>query len=566
MIQYLNLLKEIKEKGTWKDAARENMPRTLSLFGAQMRFNLQDGFPILTTKKVNFKAIVEELLWFMRGQTNIKPLVDKGVNIWNEDHEMFKSRNNWTEEGEMGYQYPWLWRSWGKEDRKWQPKPIFKDPMFNNELPIVKKSKSKFVGKKINTLQGYEYLIYDYNSDKNIYYIVFTHNGLLWEKKTSVGFEKVQYPYHKTCMNIACIGRVDKNYDKKLYSVWKGMLNRCYDTNNISYGLYGGKGVFVDNRWLCLEYFIEDVKSLKNWDLKQENWSKYTLEKDFGRGYIYSKNDCIWSQYNFSRLDRPVYYTFENKETKEVYQTNNLADFGRHIKKEKLVNAHSKKLIDGKIKSLGGWVLTKTADFTNKGIDQLQELIDGIKKNPMSRRHVLTAWNPATLDDMALNACHSFVQFNCRPLTFIQRANISGYSYMCQPTEEELDWDHIPKYHIDCHLYQRSADVILGVPFNITSYALLTEIVAKLTGNIVGEFIHSFGDVHIYENHMEAVEEQLKRTPDKLPTLYWNTSEAFDPLPELDDFLNGFEFEDIRLSGYNPQPAIKAKLSTGLNK
>jgi thymidylate synthase len=201
------------------------------------------------------------------------------------------------------------------------------------------------------------------------------------------------------------------------------------------------------------------------------------------------------------------------------------------------------------------WRNFQGLDVDDNGIhtvDQLKELIEGLKKNPMSRRHIITAWNPATLDDMALNACHAFVQWNCRPIDNTEK--IKTHS-------KKLE---LPKYYIDCQMYQRSADVVLGVPYNIASYALLTEILAKICNMIPGDFVHTFGDVHIYENHMEAVDEQLQREPRELPTLIVEESLVIDLGEELDFTKIGTV--NFELVNYNPHPKLNAetKLSTGL--
>lgn len=578
MKQYKDLLQTILEKGTYKAPARENMPGTTSYFGYQFRHNLLDGFPILTTKKLSFKNIVVELLWFLRGDTNIKFLIDNGCNIWNEDQQMFQNRNNWTEEGNTGYQYPWLWRSWGKEDRKWQPKPNFIDPRFG-EIPTICESKSKYVGQTILTTQGYEYIIYDFDAISNTYKICFTHNGLCLEKKTSKNFEAVEYPYHKTCLEIACIGLVnmkDKKLRNKLYSTWRGMINRCYDKTNISYPLYGGKGVFVEDRWLCFEYFVEDAQSIPNWSDKMQNWNKFTLEKDFGRGYIYSKQDCIWSKENFQRLNRTLQYTFENVQSGELFITNNIADFARKVGSERYVNSCAYKLIQGQLKTIKGWRLKEAKDFEAKSVDQIKNLIKGLKENPMGRRHIITAWNPATLDDMALNACHAFVQFNCRPIPWEVKLEMAKRHpnvdmenlAITEAVAGNPNFGPIPQYYLDCQMYQRSADAFLGVPYNIASYALLTEILSKICNMIPGDFIHTFGDVHIYDNHQEQVEEQLKREPKSLPRLVIN-DEFWNPENSLSSdiaIIEGIQIEDFELKGYYPHPAIKAELSTGLKK
>jgi thymidylate synthase len=357
MKQYHEHLEAILKYGTKKEPAREGMPGSISLFGYQNRYNLQEGFPILTTKEVNFKNIVVELLWFLKGDTNIKYLVDNGCNIWNED---------------------------------------------------------------------------SYN-----YYLKQFKGGL-----TPMSFEQF----------------VDRIKNPKGESRVEG--------SNYSLGDCG-----------------------KQYGWLWRNWSKVNIE-----GY-------------------------------------------------KDINP----------------------------IDQIQNLIQGLKSNPLIRRHIITAWNPATLDDMALNACHAFVQFNCRELDEEDRLNIYNNNIESGKEHEylshnDLDKFNIPKYYLDCQLYQRSADMFLGVPYNISSYALLTEIIAKICNMIPGEFIHTFGDSHIYDNHLDQVNELLTRDPEKyeLPKLIWNTEAAFENPVEFTDFIENVEPSDFTLVNYQSYPAIKAKLSTGL--
>lgn len=155
-------------------------------------------------------------------------------------------------------------------------------------------------------------------------------------------------------------------------------------------------------------------------------------------------------------------------------------------------------------------------------IDQISQVLAQLEHNPDSRRHIVVAWNPGFVDDMALPPCHALFQF------------------------------YVADGRLSCQLYQRSADVFLGVPFNIASYALLTHLVAQQCNLEVGEFIWTGGDVHIYVNHLEQVHEQLSRTPGKLACLSLNRKPAsiFD-----------YRFEDIVISGYDPQPHIKAPVA-----
>lgn len=351
MKQYKEHLQAILTNGTHKPAARPGMPGTTSLFGYQWRHNLADGFPLLTTKKVFFKNIVVELLWFLKGDTNIKYLIDNGCNIWNED-----AYNYYKKLG--GNQYS-----------------------FEQFVEVI----------KFNSL-----------------------NGLL-ERGRDQMFK-------------------DRNY----------VLGDCG---------------------------------------KQYGW--------------------LWRN----------------------------------------------------------WVGLDTIDNGTYTLDQIKELINGLKNNPMSRRHIITAWNPATLDDMALNACHAFVQFNCRPI--IQGTHINGKYY-------EIDKNK-PKYFLDCQMYQRSADSFLGIPYNIASYALLNHIIAKICGMVPGEMIYSYGDSHIYDNHLDQVKEQLTREEKPLPTLSFKDEFHYicdsefsqaNPLTIIDEMkINWFQLEN-----YDSHPPIKGELSTGLIK
>ncbi|WP_085529220.1 thymidylate synthase [Kocuria massiliensis] len=158
-----------------------------------------------------------------------------------------------------------------------------------------------------------------------------------------------------------------------------------------------------------------------------------------------------------------------------------------------------------------------------ESIDQIDKVIQSLRANPYSRRHVVSAWNPAEVDEMALPPCHALFQF------------------YVEPTDDGPD-------RLSCQLYQRSADMFLGVPFNIASYALLTSLVAEQVGMLPAEFVWTGGDCHIYDNHREQVELQLSREPRPYPTLSIEPRESIDL----------YEFEDLTVSGYNPHPVIRA--------
>src|SRR3954462_13718022 len=166
------------------------------------------------------------------------------------------------------------------------------------------------------------------------------------------------------------------------------------------------------------------------------------------------------------------------------------------------------------------WCDWRTAD--GRSINQIDQVIANIKRNPESRRHIVTAWNPGEVDRMALPPCHAMFQF------FVQDGELS------------------------CQLYQRCADLFLGVPFNIASYALLTLMVAQVCGLKPGTFVHTFGDLHLYSNHVEQAKLQLSREPRALPTMKLN--------PEVKS-IRDFRYEDFELVGYDPHPAIKAPIA-----
>ena len=406
MKQYKNLLKTIRDKGTWKNPARKGMPRTLSLFGHQFRHDLHESFPLLTTKKTSLKNIAVELLWILRGDSNIEYMLDNGCKIWLEDSYQFYVN---TMESQGLY------------------------PM---------------------TFKDYEHAL---NTKKTLLGLKSVHGGI--PRNYSLGDTGKQYPW--------------------LWRRWSDRSNK------------------VDNIWIDTDFLPAE----ENIDLEE-----------------------------FRKLT----------------------------------------------KSTG--ILPFDSTPKEKVIDQFRDLIKGLKENPEGRRHIITAWNPETLDDMALNACHAMVQFNCRPLEYYQRSVL----YAIKRNQEDgrtvgaisteiFDDANIPKYYLDCQLFQRSCDFFLGLGYNIASYSLLTHILCKMLNMVPGEYIHSFGDVHIYENHLEQTDELLERDERELPELEF--SEWFENSvkekhfeQDLDEWIQSLKPEDFKVKNYNPHPTIKGELSTGIKK
>lgn len=218
--------------------------------------------------------------------------------------------------------------------------------------------------------------------------------------------------------------------------------------------------------------------------------------------WLVKNNVRIWNEWPYQKFVASEFYTGET-----------MAEFIERIKTD---DAFAKQFGD-----LGPVYGKQWRDFN--GVDQLNNVIEQIKHNPNSRRIILSAWNPEFIEEMALPPCHAFLQF-----------------YVSEDKKLSLQ------------LYQRSADIFLGVPFNIASYALLVHMIAKVCDLQVGEFVHSFGDAHIYADHFDAVETQLARDVRTLPQLVIHGNQS-----SIDDF----SYEDFELVGYDPHPLIKAKVS-----
>lgn len=229
------------------------------------------------------------------------------------------------------------------------------------------------------------------------------------------------------------------------------------------------------------------------------------IKGDTNIKYLVDRNVKIWNEWPYKDFKKS-----------EDFNGETLEEFVEKIKNDdEFAKKHG---------NLGPVYGAQWRNFNNEGTDQLMKLIDSLKNNPFSRRHIISAWNPSQVDEMALPPCHTLMQF-----------------YVSSD-----------KNYLSCQLYQRSADTFLGVPFNIASYALLTCMLAQVCGYEPKEFIHTIGDAHIYKDHFDVVKTQIEREPLPLPHLVLNK--------DIDNLFD-FKIEDIKLEGYQSHGPLKGKVS-----
>ena len=235
-----------------------------------------------------------------------------------------------------------------------------------------------------------------------------------------------------------------------------------------------------------------------------------------------------------------------------------MAEFTARIKEDKVFAKHWGELGPVYGKQWRAWGAKEGVEHS--GTDQIAQMIALLKGDPDSRRMVVSAWNVHDLPAMALSPCHCLFQFYTEPLTPEERIKTVGSDFLTtqltghpdKAVISYLDTLNAPRYRLSCQLYQRSADIFLGVPFNIASYALLTQMVAQVVNMVPGGFIWTGGDTHLYASHRTQAEEQLKRTPKELPKVYLNA--------DIKD-LFAFTPDDIKLEGYSPDASIKAPVA-----
>jgi thymidylate synthase len=333
--------------------------------------------------------------------------------------------------------------------------------------------------------------------------------------------------YAKTVSGVGFMGESVPVNDR-LHELWHNMISRCYNPTHPSYKFYGERGVTVSPVWHSFEHFARTISKVPGYH-KLVQGEKLALDKDYFGSKVYSPSTCVFlpASYNTNsisedgcalQIEGELYATYTDwaGDKKTAHYAKSRWDAGLPYKG---IPASSVT----RVAPDAGHLWRKRVFF-----DQFADLMKQIKNDPFSRRHIVDAWNAPALPDQALPPCHAMIQFYVTP-----------------------DADGNP-HKLSCQLYQRSADMFLGVPFNIASYAILTHMVAQQVGLEVGEFVHSFGDCHIYSNHFEQVEEQLSREAREYPQLVIKRKPAsvFD-----------YELGDFEIVGYDPHPTIRAAVS-----
>lgn len=466
MRSYLNIVSDVLEHGKWKKPVRhqadgtavELANDTIALPNQLFSHDMKNGFPLLTTKKMPLRTILVELEGFIKGITDKQWYSDRGCNIW---------------------------REWSN--------PLTTPNWFSKEQKAEHQLKDTDLG-RIYGSQWRSFNSLNKPTPRNIDGIIPTVFG--------VG---------------VVLGNSKFNLDLK--STWYGMLSRCYNQNDKDYPTYGGKGVYVANRWLTYEYFEEDSMRLPGWGNKKEDSNEYTLDKDKSGTKCYGPNTCSWlskkEQALYKSSVRPIYALSPDN---DVYIYRSIKECANDRWLDVTAISHC---ISGKQDSHKGWQFWRDLpDEEENHVDQLKTIVDTLHKNPYDRRMVCSAWNPNQIDQMALPPCHW------------------GWNVTVIDEEINLFW------------VQRSCDLMLGVPFNIASYAALLMLLAKESGFKPGNLSGMLVDCHIYRNHIDGAHEQLKREPKALPTL--NIKDRNGKFSIFD-----WEANDVELISYDSHPKIK---------
>jgi thymidylate synthase len=541
--QYLDLLKDTLETGTVK--SDRTGTGTISKFGGQMTFDLRDGkIPVITTKKVFWKGAVVESLWFLKGSTDVTFLQERGVSFW----------DGWLDEKNTigpgyGLQFRNIKYITPITPKIFTPEPIGQIKVQEKVLPEYNTDSggtSYKIGDIIDTdFNGKITLIKEVplsTSNNRVSWIVQFHNTGYVGQYTygDIKSGKCFDPYSRSVFGVGYYGNYNKkdpNYNM-LVNTWRDMIRRCYYKKCKSYKNYGAKGFHVDSRWHSFEQFQKDFTKIPNWELKLEYPNEYSLDKDIlFASNKYSVDTCIWATHaeQSANTSTNIYFEANSPQGEKLKFTS----IGYICRKFKLNPSAVFRCLNKKLKTHKGWsnfnpiICPEGQVLRYREIDQLKLVIASIKHNPDSRRHIISLWNIHDVDRMELPPCHgNIIQF------------------------------YVSNGELSCHMYQRSCDLFLGGAINIASYSLLTHLIAHECGLKAGDFIHSFGDRHIYLNHVDQVKEQLSRTPMQEPAIQINIDE---PLLDFVDNCHNLSWDEIKqkivLQNYKSHGSIKAEVA-----
>lgn len=531
--EYFRLCKEALY-GDWKE--NRTGVRTTGYIGDFVKYDLSKGFPILTTKTVAFKSVVAEMLSFLRGYSNVKDFNKLGCRVWdmNAQADYWASSPYCAEEGDLGklYGVRWrCWRNWSKKKSLTKEIPVSGIP----ELPFKKKTpeldfssnNAGLVGKTFDNC-GNPYTVFKEEREEKgkhlKYHIFFERSGFCTtvQKQQILRTEsKIYDPYLPSICGVACRGVVDRGSFDKLYSIWHDMIHRCYGENRDNNKWYKDAGVKVSDRWLVFENFVKDYKLLPRWELKEVFPEDYSLDKDVFISNIYDVSTCRWSSKKEQNTNSSQVPSFKAiGPDGNVYFGRGSSAFSEEFN---LSKGMVKQCVQGRYKSHRGWRFEKSdEEYVYTETDQLKEVVAKLKLGIDDRRLIVNAWHPSELNEQVLPCCHLLYQFG-----------LSG-----------------GKLHLS--LYQRSCDLPLGVPFNVAGYAWLLSVIAHITNHRVGYLNHFMHDIHIYENQIPGVIEQLNRDPKEKPELVINPM-----IQSLEDLETWVTADDFWLEGYDPHPPIK---------
>lgn len=518
-----NYRQPVDDQGTPTEEGR------YELFAHTLKFDLTDNkIPLMTTKKVFFKSLAAELLWFLSGSQKIDFLKDLGVKIW----------DIWgNEENVVGPLYGSLAVDWRTDPSILLPiDPKIKE--FKPPVPpqdrMVADIQGSIDGATYQSNLGKPLIVIaeeDNKGNEKIVTVQFLNTGSIRKGvlKQQLKHNTLKDLYEPLVAGVGYVGEVTKptKIDNKLKENWSSMLHRCYDIKDPGYLNYGGRGIFVDPEWHDFSNYQRDVQKISGWCRKLDMPELYELDKDYWASNCYSKDTCVYLNNHDSGLYRRGYGKAFSATHKDGRHIPKYLNHGRFADEFGLSRSAISRCLRGERPQHKGWIF----EYLNDGklyrpqlpINQFAKVVESLRDKPEARSHVVTMWRPDVLPLQAIKACHG---------THIQFYRLGD--------------------EISLLMTQRSCDAYLGVSFNIAQYALLCHMVAHQLGCRAKEFTWVGADVHIYENHLDQVIEQIGNPVLPVPTI------SFNRPPET---IFDYTLDDFEVVGYEHAPYVPAEVS-----